>query len=418
MTTRLYGILWRWHFLAGLVACPLLLVVAITGGLYVFQHELEHAADPALFEVAPGPERRGVDELLGALPAGCRPGWITVDPLPGKTLEVWCEGEPSRRAFVDPYRGDYLGAQVWDGSFFGVVLELHWELMLGERGRIAVEWATSWCLLLMLSGAYLWWPRGRKGGAWWPRRGVVGRQRLRDLHALAGAYALPVLLAIAATGLFWTTLAGEDRWKPIATDVVQATWAKPPTSTVVAGAPRIGYDAAIAAAGVDLAREERAVGMTIPAAKDGAYQLYVSESHHGSPWKNEIVYVDAYSGAVLRRLGWDDRSTLGKVHESGYAIHTGAILGIPGKIAATLAALLLAALCVTGPWMWWKRRPRGGLGVPPPARRTPWPLFLALAALGWLLPTVGWTLVAVGAFEAGAWAWRHGLRRVLKVDFK
>jgi uncharacterized iron-regulated membrane protein len=32
---------WRWHFWAGLVACPVLLVVALTGALYTFREEIE-----------------------------------------------------------------------------------------------------------------------------------------------------------------------------------------------------------------------------------------------------------------------------------------------------------------------------------------------------------------------------------------
>jgi uncharacterized iron-regulated membrane protein len=82
-----------------------------------------------------------------------------------------------------------------------------------------------------------------------------------------------------------------------------------------------------------------------------------------------------------------------------YAIHVGAILGLPGRILACLASLTLAALCITGPWMWWKRRPRGKLGVPPRAERFAWPLLAGIAALGFLLPTVGYTLLVAGVIE-------------------
>lgn len=410
MATRTYGILWRWHFLAGLAACPVLIVIAITGALYAFQPELERVLSPELHEVSPGSTRLAIDPLVARLPADCTPATIDQAPRTNAAVVVWCSATPPRRVFLDPYTGRVLGSQTWDDSLFGIVLELHWELMLGDRGRLVIEWATSWALLLMLSGAYLWWPR-RKAGVWWPRRHVAGRQRLRDLHAIAGAYMLPVLLALAATGLFWTQLAGQNRWKPIAADAVSETWKAPPTSRVVSGATRIGYDRALAAAGIAGYTTERRVRVRIGAKPDAAYQVYVTDESDGSPSQAILTIVDAYDGRVLRRLDWDAHSALGKLDAAGYAIHVGAIAGLPGRILAVLAALVLATLCATGPWMWWKRRPRGQLGIPPRAERFAWPLLTALAILGVVLPTVGYTLLAVLAFELGCLAVAHRNRR-------
>jgi len=411
MATRLYGILWRWHFLAGMAAFPILAVVAVTGGLYAFQPELDRWENRELLTVAPGGARRRVDDLIGALPADCAPTTLKVSPDPTRSLEVRCAGQPARRAYIDPYRGAFLGTRVPDEAFFGVVVRIHWELLLGERGRLIIEWATSWAILLMLSGAFLWWPRGRHGGAWWLRRGVHGRQRLRDLHAVIGVYALPVLLAIAATGLFWTRLAGE-RWQRVAADAVDAAWEAPPTSTPMRGAPRIGYDAAIAAAGLDVATERRAINIGIGPAPEAPYQISAYDPDYRSPSLSVAYWVDAYSGRPLRDVGWGDHSALGKVSAASYPVHVGAILGLPGRIAALVAALMLAALCVTGPWMWWKRRPRRGLGVPPRARRVSWPSWALLIGLGWLLPAVGWTLAAVLAFEAVVWLGRSAGARL------
>jgi uncharacterized iron-regulated membrane protein len=262
-----------------------------------------------------------------------------------------------------------------------------------------VEWATSWTLLLMVSGAILWWPRGqrRRGGVLWPRTRLSGRQWLRDLHAVLGAYGLPVLFVLAATGLMWTVHAGDRRWNRIAAPPQRPE----PTSKVVPGARRVGLDAALAGAKLDPATEVRAIYIGIPGPQDepGApYALFVSDEDYRAPSKTESILVDAYTGAELRREGWAGRSAIGKVDASRYPIHVGTILGLPGRIAACLASLILAALCVTGPWMWWKRRPRGKLGVPSSARGPAW-LYLLVAALGWVLPTVGVTLLVVVAIE-------------------
>jgi len=222
-----------------------------------------------------------------------------------------------------------------------------------------------------------------------------------------GAFAVPVLLAVAASGLFWTQLAGKERWKRAVGDEASAIWDARPRSTVVPGVTRIGYDRAFAAAGYDATRS--LVSASISTSADAAYTVYRNGADDGSPSESAFAFVDAYSGRVLARFGWDDRSLLGKIDASGYAIHVGAIAGLPGRILALLAALVLAALCITGPWMWWKRRPRGRLGIPPRVERFALPLLVGFVALGWVLPTVGYTLLAVLAFELGFFAVRHAI---------
>jgi uncharacterized iron-regulated membrane protein len=39
-----------------------------------------------------------------------------------------------------------------------------------------------------------------------------------------------------------------------------------------------------------------------------------------------------------------------------YDIHTGAILGLPGKFLAFFASLICASLPVTGVYVWWGRK--------------------------------------------------------------
>ncbi|MCW5808220.1 MAG: PepSY domain-containing protein, partial [Deltaproteobacteria bacterium] len=209
---RLYGVVWRWHFLAGLAACPIVFVVALTGALYTFQPELDPIVDPELLVVEPAPARAAVEAVVAVAGERCAVTGIVLPPARGRAAVAYCTDE--RQVFVDPYRARVLGERAPHGGVFGTISGLHWELLLGEPGRIAVEWATSWAVLLMLSGAVLWWPRGKRrgGGVLWPRARLSGRQWLRDLHAVLGAYALPVLFVLAATGLMWTVHAGDGRW--------------------------------------------------------------------------------------------------------------------------------------------------------------------------------------------------------------
>lgn len=411
--SRIYGILWRWHFLAGIAACPILFVVAVTGALYAFQPELDPVVDPDLLVVRPGPTRVPVDTLwaTAARQPRCTPSGFILPSHDERPAVIRCLGDDRREIFLDPYRGHVLGERDDTSSVFGVVFQLHYELLLDQPGRIAIEWASSWALLLMVSGAVLWWPRGkrRRGGVWWPRRDLSGRQWMRDLHAVIGAYMLPVLLAITASGLLWTMLAGQRYWHPLTEDRVHDAWDHRPPSTVVPGARAIGFDAALAAARIDPAVEPLAIYGEPPATPASSYTLLIYDESSEAPWRASSIWIDAYSGKELLRLGWDHRSALGKLDNTLYSIHTGALLALPGRILACIAALILAVLCVSGPWMWWKRRPRGQLGAPPRADHTPWTLLAGLITLGLLLPTVGLTLLAIVVIEGLRWLWSSRL---------
>ncbi|HUE17770.1 MAG TPA: PepSY domain-containing protein, partial [Planctomycetaceae bacterium] len=52
---RLYRVIWRWHFYAGMIVAPALIVVAATGALYIFKDELEAVIYPGVTYVEPAP---------------------------------------------------------------------------------------------------------------------------------------------------------------------------------------------------------------------------------------------------------------------------------------------------------------------------------------------------------------------------
>ena len=45
LSQRLYRAIWRWHFFAGLIAVPFMISLAITGGLYLFNDEIDASLD-------------------------------------------------------------------------------------------------------------------------------------------------------------------------------------------------------------------------------------------------------------------------------------------------------------------------------------------------------------------------------------
>ena len=174
---RLYRVIWRWHFYAGLIVLPVLLVVSITGALYVFREELEPLLYRQLMFVTPQaatvPYAEQLARAKAALPATATVHGISISADPARATAFSTEPQPERyrTVYVNQHTGAVQGQLEYDSSFFGFVLNLHRTLLAGNTGRIVVELATSWGLILIVTGLYLWWPCGGKkaAGIWWPR---------------------------------------------------------------------------------------------------------------------------------------------------------------------------------------------------------------------------------------------------------
>src|SRR6187431_3010212 len=125
---RLYRVVWRWHFYAGMIIAPALIVVAATGALYIFKDELEAVLYPGVTYVEPAATRVSYEQQLAAARAAVPPtyriGLMQVFTNPKRATTLAMAGEKFQYGYVDPYRGRYLGS-IEAGGFFDIVLKLH-----------------------------------------------------------------------------------------------------------------------------------------------------------------------------------------------------------------------------------------------------------------------------------------------------
>ena len=99
-SSALYRAVWRWHFIAGLLVLPFVIILAVTGGIYLFKDEINNAAYRDLRIVAPtdGPAQPASQITANALAA--HPGTLKAyhpAPAPGRTAEVKILGEDATR---------------------------------------------------------------------------------------------------------------------------------------------------------------------------------------------------------------------------------------------------------------------------------------------------------------------------------
>jgi uncharacterized iron-regulated membrane protein len=160
------------------------------------------------------------------------------------------------------------------------------------------------------------------------------------------------------------------------------------------GASVVDVDTALAVAGREGVRHPMTVAL--PRGERGTFSVigYAFDA----PSDERTVHVDRYGGSVRSAYGFDDYPALAQVVAQGIGLHEGRSLGTPSTVLAAAFCLGVVALCVTGPLVWWRRRPAGArTGAPRgrmPLRSTPW-LGAVVVVLAVVLPVFGASLVAV-----------------------
>ena len=135
--------------------------------------------------------------------------------------------------------------------------------------------------------------------------------------------------------------------------------------------------------------------IALPADDKGVFSA-ISYAFH-DPSREKTVHVDQYGGQVVGTYGFADYPVLAKVVSQGIGLHEGRSFGPVSFWAAALSCLMVIFMCVSGPMMWWRRRPKraGSVAAPRgrmPLRGTPL-LAVGIVALGVFLPFFGITLL-------------------------
>src|ERR1700722_913997 len=98
--------------------------------------------------------------------------------------------------------------------------------------------------------------------------------------------------------------------------------------------------------------------------------IYIYAVAEDAPHVNarSFLYVDAYSGKVLRYDPYSSQSFGQRMYLWTLPIHLGQVGGLTGRLIAMAGTLAMAGLVVTGGWLYYRRkfRPfrRAALGFP------------------------------------------------------
>lgn len=432
-----YRLVWRWHFYAGVVVMPFLLLLALTGGLYLFKDEIDQALYRDLIRVPPSTQQASPDAWASAAEraAGGRAASVIVPARADQAVRVRvdrADGE-QRTVFVDPHMARVTGSTSV-GGVNETIKRLHSLTLFGPVMNVVVEIVAGWAIILCATGFYLWLPRGRPVGAVTITDTDVRRRPFwRDLHAITGLYVGAVILFLAVTGMPWSAVWGQQ----VMGGVRESGLGRPPAPVAGAWHRAQGHDrptgagwtldhAALTVSGhsrhtatsslavviqaAERASVERPYAVTIPSDPATAYTV----THQTRRVENtRSLYVDGRSGAVVDDIGYARFGPVGKAVDWGVAVHQGLQYGQINRLIMLAGCIGVWVLAISGLMMWWRRRPpslsRGRLNAPPPlaGSRARTAVVCIVAPLAVLFPLTGASLVAALLIERAVWSLRQ-----------
>jgi uncharacterized iron-regulated membrane protein len=319
--------------------------------------------------------------------------------------------------FVDPYTAQVRGAVDPGRQPMKWVRSLHGTLLGGELGSHLVELTACWTLLLLVTGACLWWPSAWRLRVFVPRAGAGSRAFWRDWHAIPALLNAVLVTFLVMTGLPWSAFWGVQFAR--LGEVLPFVAPSPNFSDHVGThAPTEGVPWTIQHTGAPVhaghgSGEPTTIGdveallprLQLPVHGPGVRVFYpdVQRDHFMVSYVPDraqgqrTLYVDAHGAGLGGDVGWADYSPAARAVEWGVSTHVGRQYGRVNQWVNLAVCLTLIGSLVAALVMWWRRRPPGGFGAPEARAgdRLPRALVVTIATLGVLFPLLGASVLGV-----------------------
>lgn len=387
---------WVWlHRYLGLAIAAFLIVAGLTGSVIAFHRELDTWLNPELFRVqsrgaplSPSELARRVEAVepqirVTAVPLQLAPGesaLLSIAPRVDPATEIPYTIEYNQ-LFADPIIGQVLGTREWGDCCFERKHLIPFLYTLHHRLTIPGKWgmwlmgvvALAW-LFSIFVGFYLTLPRRLPfwrtwKSAWLVKRGGDAFRVNFDLHRAAGLWLWTVLLVLAMSSVALNLKAEVFEpvvafFSPLTPTPFDLRKPHPPDAFFE---PTLSFEEAVARAVNEAVR----LGWeTLPdeVAYRPTYALYSVNfgpaqrglvSKLGAP----VLYVDGLDGRILGARVPGERSAGDVFMQLQYPLHSGKIVGLPGRIVICITGIAVAMLSITGGVIWLKRRRLKGASV-------------------------------------------------------
>ncbi|WP_134088892.1 PepSY domain-containing protein [Olivibacter sp. XZL3] len=367
------GWIHRW---LGLFSGIVIIIISLSGAVYVFVDELKALCYPErLFvpvsDLPAQPLAVLKNTAQKAVGNNIRISRCDIYPSPNRSwvframktnpngIGHWEYYTYYYRIYVNPYNGKVIYVEDTRKEFFQLILNLHTDLLLGHKiGKPLVGFSVLIFILLLLSGMVLWWPRKNKKHLWKQALTLKWNARFKrliyDLHNVLGFYIFLPALVIALTGTVFAFSWMDKSVYALFSGGHARTERRPPSDI----RPLPSTDQALNRAFQDVKCRFPDADMLSIRFGDG----------HGNPYDFQIrlcpgrtyhfhwFFYDSFYGTLLYSYSTNDLNRAEKVRAINFDLHVGSFAGLPGKILALCICLVCASLPITGFILWRKRK--------------------------------------------------------------
>ncbi len=377
------------HRYLGLLTAGFLFISGVTGAVISWDHELDDLLNPHLMEAhTPGQPQPSL-ELARQVEQRHPEAKVSYIPLhagQGDSLGFGVDATGFNQVFVDPVSGAELGKREWGAvwpiskeTLVSFLYRLHYSLHIPEMwgidrwgiwlmGVIAMAWVVDSFVGFYLTlpvrartpAARSWWQRWQPA---WKVRWGGGAKLNFDLHRAFSLWTWALLFILAFTAISLNLY--REVFYPLMKTVSEVT--PTPFDTRVPQdlrnpiLARVGYESVLQQAAQEAQRRawKEPAGSVFYSQAYGIYgvSFFKPGDDHGAGGVGPaVLYYDGIDGRLLGdRQPW--KGTAADIFvQAQFPLHSGRILGLPGRILISAMGIVVAMLSVTGVVIWWRKR--------------------------------------------------------------
>lgn len=357
--------MWKWHFISGIILMPLILFLTITGAIYLFKALYEDYSYKTMQYVqfqdktlSYEKQKELVEKFISKQTTNVI---ISEDKNKATVFEIgkW-SGKTS--VYINQYTGEIIGSIKVKDTLMYKIKKLHGSLMIGSYGEKIVELVASWMVVLILTGLYIWWPKGdwKLKGLFLIRRDAGKRIFYRDLHAVTAFWMSIFILITLAGGLPWTSVWGEGfkTVQKLTNSGYPKDYSGKKLKSISEQNTTISLDE-MAKLTKTLKLEGR-VSLSIPKNKEAVYTIKNKAQNLSA---QKVYHYDQYSQNLIKSFTWDDVGSMMQSRQWLMRFHQG-LFGLWNWSLMLIVSLLFFLSGIAGIASYYLRKVKNDFSIP------------------------------------------------------
>ena len=353
-------------------------LICFSGAMLVFENEVNELSRRDLYYVETvGEVSLPIEQLLekvtATLPDSVSVTGVSISSDSGRAYQVNLSKPRRASLYVDQYTGEIKGKSERSG-FFTFMFRMHrWLLDSMNPGNEGIFWgkmivgvSTLLFVFVLISGIVIWWPRTRRALKNSLKISATkGWKRFwYDLHVAGGMYALLFLLAMSLTGLTWSFPWYRTAfYKVFGVEVQQrAAHGREQKGDSQKGDVKLAlgqkYTHALASPFAYWQEIYDKLSRQNPGYKQisiSSGTVNVSFNRFGNQRASDRYSFNTDNGEFMETSLYQHQDKSGKIRGWIYSVHVGNWGGMLTRILTFIAALIGAALPMTGYYLWIKK---------------------------------------------------------------